>query len=862
MKSATLKTYPFSLLTTLVILITGSTLVVMLSLSGLLRYQGRQTDWLMSEKLLQSRGELVQHAIEGYLDKPRQANNLLAHYLRHRPATAPLPTDIQEELEHLIEQDFSNTMELRRISFASASGQYVAIARHSTNGKAYLVSTAGPHHQQLITYSGIRSDSGIVRQVQHYNLLNRPWFVRASRQESAFWSPNYLHMSANDGIVTSYRTPLYDAQRHFIGVISSDLHPSDLNRYLQQIAPFENSLLLIVDDQQHIIAINTPHLIPRLHSPAPDPNRHNFARLPTLHDNPMLKTRVPQAALRPENTGRVMAITHRDREWLTLATHLEDRSHQLKWRAILIVPRDTPVAVLNHYRLLTWCGSTLLVLLSLLILIAVIARFTGPLKKLATRVKDLGRKPWIPQKNTRLFPEIAILETELGNASQIMSEAFTLQRRQLVEDPETHLLTRTGLLHSPLLNDDRNLLAIIYVSNFSTVKNTLGSALARQFIYNFAQKLNSLLPAGSLCCRDGDDRFVVVFPGANEAKDVDYYQALLEPLFREQLSEARPSEEPSHVFTGCSGIVLEKLVREKMTDTLMNASLALQHAQSRGNGACVLFTPQMREEEVNNIRLHQALRDDLQDEGFHLVLQPIVSLNDEGTCQEGECLIRWQSRVLGFVPPDKFIGLAEDTGIIVPLGRWIIETACRELAEFIGRGAPPNFKLHINVSAIQLQQPDFSRHLLESIQRSGLANSNICLEITESVLLQDTHHIVETLSYLRRLGLSVAIDDFGSGYSSLSYLHSLPFDCLKIDRGFVRDVMDDSKSEAIIASVLMLSRSLQVPLVAEGIETAAMADRLREMGCDLAQGYYYARPLPFANFHPENGTLTIQPANR
>lgn len=137
-------------------------------------------------------------------------------------------------------------------------------------------------------------------------------------------------------------------------------------------------------------------------------------------------------------------------------------------------------------------------------------------------------------------------------------------------------------------------------------------------------------------------------------------------------------------------------------------------------------------------------------------------------------------------------------------------------------------------------------------------NSNICIEITESVLLHDTHRIVEILAYLRRLGVSVAIDDFGSGYSSLSYLHSLPFDCLKIDRGFVRNVLDDKKSEAVIASVLMLSQSFDVPLVAEGVETAEMGAKLREMGCDLAQGYYYSRPKPLRSFCSARGCFTHQ----
>ena len=138
-------------------------------------------------------------------------------------------------------------------------------------------------------------------------------------------------------------------------------------------------------------------------------------------------------------------------------------------------------------------------------------------------------------------------------------------------------------------------------------------------------------------------------------------------------------------------------------------------------------------------------------------------------------------------------------------------------------------------------------------------NSNICLEITESVLLQDTWRIVEILAYLRRLGVCVAIDDFGSGYSSLSYLHSLPFDCLKIDRGFVSNVLDDKKNEAVIASVLMLARSFSVPLVAEGVETCEMAEKLQEMGCDLAQGYYYSRPKTFDSFEFTNGLFVVDP---
>jgi EAL domain-containing protein (putative c-di-GMP-specific phosphodiesterase class I)/GGDEF domain-containing protein len=354
------------------------------------------------------------------------------------------------------------------------------------------------------------------------------------------------------------------------------------------------------------------------------------------------------------------------------------------------------------------------------------------------------------------------------------------------------------LFNEPTLYHNRNLMLMIRVTNFRDTRSTLGHTHSQKFIKFFADQIVRLSPDGSIFCRYSEDLFIVVFPECNERKDLDTYWDQLSSLFlgTPDSRERKDAEGRTYIYTGQAGAVLATLNEVTIADCMMNAGLALQQGRSGANGECVLFTPEMRETELNNIKMHQGLREDLYNDGFHLVMQPIVSLDNPRTFTEGECLVRWHSPSLGFVPPDKFIGLAERTGMITDLGRWIIEEASRQLAAFIARGAPEDFKLHINASAVQFQQSDFSDHLLNCVLQNGLMNKNICLEITESVLLQDSNRVIETLNYLRRLGLSVAIDDFGSGYSSLSYLHQLPFDCLKIDRGFVNGLMDDKKSEA------------------------------------------------------------------
>lgn len=431
-----------------------------------------------------------------------------------------------------------------------------------------------------------------------------------------------------------------------------------------------------------------------------------------------------------------------------------------------------------------------------------------------------------------------------------------LATNDLLTQPENDntLLTLAEMRQHPECYQERSVLALIHLSNHSALTNLLGAEYGRALMAFLISRLREMLPERTLLCRERQDKLLVLFPPVQEPGQLSQWEQQLASLFT--LQQVAHADNHELRISGNVGMVEEQLTPERFDEIVLNAGITLHHVRKKGNGAVAWFTPEMHEEGLQQIQLHEQLRQALAQDEFHLVMQPIVELGHANQCREGECLIRWQSPVLGFVPPDKFISLAEETGLIIPLGEWIMHQACKELAAFIARGAPEDFKLHINVSPLQLQQKNFAAGVLDNLGQFALQGNNICIEITEGVMLESGEHSIEQLKQLRQAGITIALDDFGSGYSSLSYLHALPFDQLKIDREFVDGMLTDSRSESVVASVLNLSRVFDVPLVAEGIENKETEEKLLSMGCQLAQGYFYGRPLPFLSWHYHDGAIS------
>jgi len=281
-------------------------------------------------------------------------------------------------------------------------------------------------------------------------------------------------------------------------------------------------------------------------------------------------------------------------------------------------------------------------------------------------------------------------------------------------------------------------------------------------------------------------------------------------------------------------------------ELIAHADIAMYRAKKLGRNNFQFYTPAMNEESLERVRIESALRNALERDEFVLYYQPQLDMKTGKICGM-EALIRWQHPELGMVPPGRFVSIAEETGLIVPIGAWVMRTACAQNKAWQDAGFD-KLRVAVNLSARQFSAPDLIEGLERVLADTGLEPKYLEIELTESLFMSDVTPAVELLHRMKALGVNLSIDDFGTGYSSLSYLSRFPIDVLKIDRSFVADITRDANDEAIVTSIIALAHNLKLAVIAEGVETGEQLDYLRRHGCDEMQGYYFSRPLPAADF--------------
>ncbi len=377
------------------------------------------------------------------------------------------------------------------------------------------------------------------------------------------------------------------------------------------------------------------------------------------------------------------------------------------------------------------------------------------------------------------------------------------------------------------------------LDGFKEVNDSLGHAAGDQLLVQVAERLRRAAPDGSTVARLGGDEFAVIVESGSAREDAEALAArILAELDEAFLAGGREL----HVGAGI-GIAsaddagdIEQLQR--------NADLAMYKAKDAGGGLFAAYHPGMHDALVKRLELAADLRVALERDELVLHYQPTVDLRT-GEITGFEALVRWQHPTRGMVQPLEFIGVAESTGLIVPLGRWVLAEACRQAVAW-GAGPARPLKMAVNVSVRQFDTGDLADLVAEVLAETGMPAGQLCLEMTESVLLTDTDENLARIVRLKALGVLLAMDDFGTGYSSLAYLRRFPMDVLKIDRSFVDRLGGDPEDEALVRTIVRLGQRFGMTTVAEGIEDAGQLATLREMGCDYAQGYYLSRPLPAA----------------
>jgi diguanylate cyclase (GGDEF)-like protein/PAS domain S-box-containing protein len=432
--------------------------------------------------------------------------------------------------------------------------------------------------------------------------------------------------------------------------------------------------------------------------------------------------------------------------------------------------------------------------------------------------------------NTRDVSERKELERQLTH--QAFHDPLTgLANRSLFRDRVRHALALRTRTRQPL--------AVLFLDldGFKAVNDSLGHAVGDRLLGSVAGRLQSVVRPGDTVARLGGDEFAVLL----EDLDGPHVAQQVAQRFIDELQNAIQLD-GHEVFVGASlGLALAG--PDDDADVLLrNADLAMYRAKTLGKGRCEVFEPDMHAAALHRMEVENDLRHAVVRGELRLHYQPVVEL-ETGRVVGVEALLRWQHPVHGLVSPDAFIGVAEESGLIVPVGRWVLSEACRQVAKWQRATGLP-LRLSVNISARQLQAPRLAEHVARTLRSTGVRPNDLVLEITESMLVDDAERTIAKLHLLRELGVRLAIDDFGTGYSSLNYLRRLPVDVLKIDRSFVQGIGTESELAALTGAIVGIGRDLGLDTVAEGIEEQSQLDALRAMGCALGQGYLFAKALP------------------
>jgi diguanylate cyclase (GGDEF)-like protein len=468
---------------------------------------------------------------------------------------------------------------------------------------------------------------------------------------------------------------------------------------------------------------------------------------------------------------------------------------------------------------------------------------------LAAQAMKAGAQDYVMKDNlTRLCPAIAreLREVEVRRDRE---------RAEATVEHQAHYDLLTNLPNRNTFHDrltvalaqagrNRKMLAVLFVDldRFKTIVDTLGHTIGDQLLRSVAERLGASLEAGDTLARLGGDEFVILLPQINRAdRAVRVAQRVLEAIKPPFLFD----NHELHV-TMSIGITLYPYDGEDADTLLKNADTALYRAKEQGRNNYQLYTPAMNARAFERLALENSLRKALERNEFSLYYQPQVHMLTGGIVGI-EAVLRWQHPDLGIVYPSEFISIAEETGLIGPLGEWVIRTACAQNQNWQKMGLPP-MTMAVNLSARQFQQQDLVQSVARILKETDLDPRWLEMEITEGIAMQNADYTNVLLRGLKDMGVRVALDDFGTGYSSLSYLKKFPIDTLKIDQSFVRDLIIDPNDAAIANAVIVLAHSLKLKVVAEGVETREQEAFLREHQCDTYQGFLFSNALPADSF--------------
>lgn len=718
------------------------------------------------------------------------------------------------------------------LSFGGRHGDYAGLRREPGGFTLMLkdAETVGA----LRIYAG-DSPGAVTTEFPGYDPRVRPWYAPAAQSGKPSWSSIYVNRDERAEVAISAIAPVR-RDSDLLGVVAADVKLDGLNRFLRDEPLRGRGMIFITELNGRLVAHSEPGGVT---------GEGGRGDRPLMRDSAiaLMRSAAPLVDAAPTESGSGFTLRHEGELYFGRVSPYSD-TRGLDWRIVVLVPETELLGEIRSAQ-----GRSML-LISAIALLAIalglwgIGRITRPILDTAAAANRLARGRWqeSPPGNiaeAATLRETALLVRAFNEMAERLQQSFGRMREQLIYDDLTRALTRRGLLEQTDWALPRPAaLVLVGLDGFRAINNSLGHGTGDQLLLGIAERLRERLP-GLRLARLGGDEFALLHMGLVAPPDPAALSRLgqdVMALFEHPFC----SGEDEILVSACAGVVGGLLPAAKLGDWLRQGSVALAEAKRLGRGQVVVFETAMMERSTQRARLAMELRQALEREELRVHYQPVVTLA-EGRMTGMEALLRWKHPERGWISPGVFIPVAEESDLILALGDWVLRRATRDVAERL-QALPEDFELHVNVSVRQLIQSDFGHTLQGILRDAGLPAAHLTLEITESLLLVQDVATEEHLRQLRTLGVKIAIDDFGTGYSSLAYLQRLPFDCLKVDQSFVRNLSKSAQDAAIVTAVLRMAEGLGVSAVAEGVETEAEAQRLRELGCPRAQGYHYGKP--------------------
>ncbi len=700
----------------------------------------------------------------------------------------------------------------------------------------------------------------------NYDARRRPWFAAAlalAPGVGVSWTAPYTFFTTGDpGITASTRIRLDDGRDMVIGL---DIMLRELSQATMRAPVGRNGLSLVVTEDERVLAL-----------PVRPPGVAEEAWLAkVLQPVSALELRPVSAALSSwqrtdENATGVSDYVSDGARWL-----MNVRPYPLGPQRLWVITL-APAADFGPSwpQLAAVLGATLALLLLAagVIMHSQARRISRPLEALAEASERMGRLDFTPtpavsspiaEISQLAAAQHAMRDVLQRNQTALSRQASNLRKQikalQVAEDQINNLAFFDPLTHLPnrrLLIDRlqqalaacarsgrRGALLFIDLDNFKTLNDSLGHDVGDLLLSAVAHRLGVCVREGDTVARFGGDEFVVILEGLSD--DTVEAAAQTETVAAKILATlAQPYQLSGHErnSTPSIGITLFSGHQDSIEDLLKRADLAMYQAKATGRNNLRFFDPAMQAVVSARATMEADLRQAVREDQFLLHYQ--AQVDGSGRLIATEALVRWQHPSRGLVSPAEFIPLAEETGLILPLGEWVMRTACRQLVAWAAQPERRHLSVSVNVSARQFRHPDFVHQVLEILDETGADPARLRLELTESLLLHDVEEIIARMSALKAHGVEFSLDDFGTGYSSLSYLKRLPFSQLKIDQSFVRDVLTDPNDAAIARTIVALAQSMGLAVMAEGVETEEQREFLAQQGCHAYQGYLFGRPGP------------------